>query len=92
MKVKEDVLIEALKDVICDLCESSTLKYGSPQFGALESHWGYGSDCNGDQYELHLCEKCFFKTLLYLKKLKFGSKAKKTSRQIGVENYGLKPR
>ena len=36
--------------------------------GVLQAHWGYGSvRHDGERYEVHLCEDCFFTTLAYLR-------------------------
>lgn len=34
----------------------------------LTAHWGYGSKHDGERYEVHLCEECFFTTLLTLRR------------------------
>ncbi len=36
--------------------------YGT-QFGVLGATRGYGSRYDGENYEVHLCELCFFRTL-----------------------------
>ncbi|MNR46007.1 hypothetical protein D3C85_1649180 [compost metagenome] len=33
----------------------------------LQAHWGYGSAHDGERYEIHLCERCFFQTVANLK-------------------------
>jgi len=38
-----------------------------PQFGELRAEWGYGSRHDGERYEVHLCEGCFFSALATLK-------------------------
>nr|WP_081329268.1 hypothetical protein [Pseudomonas fluorescens] len=43
------------------------LDTGGHQVGTLEARWGYGAAHDGDRYELHLCERCFFQTVAYLK-------------------------
>lgn len=68
MKITGRVEIEGVLDVVCDVCRSSTrLDSGVHQFGTLQAHWGYGSAHDGQRYELHLCEECFFRTLACLK-------------------------
>ena len=68
MKITGRVEIEGVPDVLCDVCRSSArLKSGGHQFGTLQAHWGYGSAHDGQRYELHLCEECFFRTLACLK-------------------------
>ncbi|MBA1220842.1 hypothetical protein G7017_08015 [Pseudomonas fulva] len=59
---------EAVADVRCHVCSESTrLANDSLQYGRLEAHWGYGTAHDGEHYEVHLCERCFFTTLAYLK-------------------------
>jgi hypothetical protein len=62
-------LTETTSDVTCDACCQSTLVEGyGHQFGTLQAHWGYGSKHDGERYELHLCELCFFRTLSALRR------------------------
>ena len=68
MKVSEKVEMEAVTDVLCDVCLCSTrATTGGLEFATLQALWGYGAQHDGDRYELHLCESCFFGTLAYLK-------------------------
>ena len=47
-----------------DVCmESTQLNYA-----VLSANWGSGSKHDGEQYELHLCEACFFATVATLKR------------------------
>ena len=62
----ETVEVDAVSDVRCDLCLTSTQsKNGGLEFATLQAHWGYGSQHDGERYEVHLCEDCFFSTLAY---------------------------
>jgi len=68
MKITGRVEIEAVADVQCDVCRCSTrLDTGGLQFATLQAHWGFGTKHDGERYELHLCENCFFGTVAYLK-------------------------
>ena len=68
MKITGRVETEAVVDVSCDVCGSSTrLETGSLQYGVLHAHWGFGALHDGERYEVHLCEPCFFQTIAYLK-------------------------
>ena len=68
MKVKELQLVEAVNDVICDVCCCSTrVEGGGLQFGVLQGLWGYGSAHDGERYEIDFCEQCFFRALASLK-------------------------
>lgn len=68
MKVTEKVEVDAVTDVVCDVCLTSTgAAGGGLEFATLQAHWGYGTQHDGERYELHLCESCFFGTLAYFK-------------------------
>ncbi|WP_207267771.1 hypothetical protein [Pseudomonas sp. GW101-3H06] len=68
MKITGSIQIEAVTDVVCDMCLCSTsLPGGGRQFATFQAHWGYGTKHDGERYELHLCENCFFQTLSYVK-------------------------
>lgn len=69
MKIVETQNVPVTTDVLCDVCGTSTTKPGTPaQFGVLSAHWGYGSQHDGERYEVHLCEGCFFSTLSGLRR------------------------
>lgn len=56
-------------DITCDVCcQSTRVKDYGQQFGTLQAHWGYGSEHDGERYEVHLCELCFFRTLSALRR------------------------
>lgn len=61
MKILGRVEQEAVTDLRCDICDESTRQAsGNLQFGTLEAQWGYGTAHDGERYEVHLCERCFF--------------------------------
>lgn len=68
MKIIEKVEIDTVTDVMCDVCLCST-RVGNDglEFATLQAHWRYGAKHDGERYELHLCESCFFGTVAYLK-------------------------
>ncbi|MFS8172941.1 hypothetical protein [Vreelandella titanicae] len=69
MKVIEKVTADAVTDVVCDVCLTSTrVADEGLEFATFQAHWGYGTQHDGERYELHLCESCFFSTLAFLKK------------------------
>lgn len=69
MKIRETKNVLVTTDVLCDVCGTSTTKPGTPaQYGVLSAHWGYGSQHDGERYEVHLCEGCFFSTLTGLRR------------------------
>tara|TARA_R110002124_G_scaffold287132_1_gene470621 strand:+ start:8141 stop:8443 length:303 start_codon:yes stop_codon:yes gene_type:complete len=64
MKIKEEKTVTGVVDIICDVCEESTSGNSyPPQHGVLSANWGYGSEHDGERYEVHLCESCFFSAL-----------------------------
>lgn len=69
MLIKEVVPTEHVVDVCCDVCSDSTKKYEDIlEFATLAATWGYGSiSHDGEQYQMHLCEDCFFETLAFLR-------------------------
>lgn len=68
MKIISKVEIEAVTDVVCDVCRLTTrVKSSGLQFATLQAHWGYGTQHDGQRYEIHLCESCFFQAIANLK-------------------------
>lgn len=68
MKTMGMTEVETVIDIRCDVCSASTkVDVGGLQFGTLQAHWGYGTTHDGQRYKLHLCESCFFQTVVYLK-------------------------
>ncbi|WP_054889591.1 hypothetical protein [Pseudomonas sp. NBRC 111118] len=68
MKVIGKVEIEGVSDVVCDVCRLTTrVVDGGLQFATLQAHWGYGSKHDGERWEIHLCEGCFFQAVAGLK-------------------------
>jgi hypothetical protein len=68
IKITGKVEIEAVMGVVCDVCQLTTrVQNGGLQFATLQAHWGYGTKHDGERYELHLCENCFFQAIANLK-------------------------
>ena len=69
MEIKTQTSVDAVTDVVCDVCNTSTRipVYGL-QYGTLEAQWGYGSQHDGAHYRVHLCEACFFGALSGLRR------------------------
>lgn len=90
-KVVEQQLTDVTTDVLCDVCGSSTTRQpnGSPDYASLTANWGYGSPHDGDSYETHLCEPCFFQTLAYLKQQRKGNSIGCDNNQNLAEEFGL---
>ncbi|AXN29633.1 hypothetical protein CP913_13820 [Pseudomonas aeruginosa] len=69
MKITAMEQTESVSDVLCDVCGESTRIEGyGLQFGTLRASWGYGSNHDGERYEVHLCEGCFFRTISGLRR------------------------
>ena len=62
--LEQDKDLEQVIDFSCDVCMEST----QLNHAVLSTNWGSGSKHDGEQYELHLCEACFFATLATLKR------------------------
>lgn len=76
MKVMTKNEVEVVSDVRCDVCEESCQTEGTVtniEFGILSAQWGYGSEHDGENYEVHLCEICFFQALANLKEQRRGA-------------------
>lgn len=90
MKITGRVEVETVTDVLCDVCRCSTrLDDCGYQFGTLQAHWGYGAVHDGELYELHLCEECFFRTLAYLKQERRSQSLLSKDGQDLTDNLGL---
>ncbi|MEG9625442.1 hypothetical protein SAMN05216185_101230 [Pseudomonas guariconensis] len=90
MKIFGRVEIDAVTDVLCDVCGvSARLVDGNFQYGRLEAHWGYGASHDGSRYEVHLCESCFFATLAYLKQERRTSNLFGEDSQLSKDELGL---
>lgn len=69
MKITAMEQTESVSDVLCDVCgESMRVEGYGLQFGTLRVSWGYGSTHDGERYEVHLCEGCFFRTISGLRR------------------------
>lgn len=74
MKIMTKQEVDVVSDIRCDVCDESCSPvegYG-PQFGTLNARWGYGAHHDGEEYELHLCEACFFQTLASIQEQRRG--------------------
>lgn len=68
MKITGRIETETVTDIKCDVCNCSTrVANAGLQFASLQAHWGFGTKHDGERYELHLCEICFFGTIAYIK-------------------------
>ena len=74
MKIMSKQEVDVVSDIHCDVCEESCSPvegYG-PQVGTLSAKWGYGARHDGEAYEVHLCESCFFQALSNLQEQRRG--------------------
>jgi len=61
--------VKTTEIALCEVCRGSIRVDGyGTQFGVLRASWGYGSRHDGEKYEVHLCELCFFRTLSGLRR------------------------
>ncbi|MFQ2601389.1 hypothetical protein ACK30G_00700 [Aeromonas caviae] len=74
MLVKGIVPTEQVVDVLCDACGCSTkTTFGTNEYGCLSADFGYGSQHHdGERYQVHLCEMCFFGTLATVREMHRG--------------------
>lgn len=72
MKVTSETAQGTVTDVVCDMCGVSTrIEGGELQFGTMHAKWGEGSAHSGEEYELHLCEGCFFVQVASMKRTRW---------------------
>lgn len=68
LRLLDPGLSDLVRTPHCDVCGDSTTKTMAQEYGTLSAHWGYGSvRHDGERYEVHLCEDCFFETLASLR-------------------------
>lgn len=90
MKHFATVPVETVVDVTCDVCCQSTRVDGyGQQFGTLQASWGYDSKHDGEHYEIHLCEPCFFHTLSNLRRERMVNTMFDESFDGVVDEFGL---
>lgn len=54
--------------VYCDICSSSCTSdnFGS-EYATLEALWGYGSQKDGEKFDIQICENCFDEILVWMR-------------------------
>lgn len=74
MKITESrtYTTDIIKDVLCDVCGNSCCKFVDNKLIATESatisaDWGYYSDSDGKEYNIEICENCFYDVVAHLK-------------------------
>lgn len=91
MKITGRVETEIVTDVKCDVCTCSTrVDAGGLQFATLKAKWGVGTKHDGERYEFHLCEGCFFGTIAYFRQERRVENLFDETAQVGVtDDFGL---
>ena len=74
MKIMTKQEVDVVSDIRCDVCDESCspVEGYDPLYGTLSAKWGYGSRHDGESYEVHLCESCFFQALASLQEQRRG--------------------
>lgn len=71
MRTYKQITKKVEDKIYCDLCGSKcTHDLLGSEYALLEAYWGYCSKHDGQKYEIHLCEQCFFLTLDWMKKIR----------------------
>lgn len=91
MKITGRVETEVVTDVKCDICTRSTrADAGGLQFATLKAKWGFGTKHDGERYEFHLCEGCFFGTIAYFRQERRVENLFDDTDQVSVtDDFGL---
>ncbi|TCM59174.1 hypothetical protein EC844_1493 [Acinetobacter calcoaceticus] len=63
MEIKKVFATEFTVNPICDVCDRKIQNNS----GRLNASWGIGSQHDGEQYDVQLCETCFFSALVHLR-------------------------
>ncbi len=72
MRTYKQITRQVEDKVYCDICGvCCTIDNIGQEYATLEASWGYGSQHDGEKYELHLCEKCFFDTIVHMKSQRY---------------------
>ena len=69
MNIFRKKTVDALHDVLCDVCDKSCKHETNFEVARFSVNWGYESKNDGDTYCVDLCENCFERTLQYLKSI-----------------------
>ncbi|PHN22818.1 hypothetical protein AO242_16205 [Pseudomonas sp. ICMP 561] len=91
MKITGRVETEVVTDVKCDICTRSTrVDADGLQFATLKAKWGFGAKHDGERYEFHLCEGCFFGTIAYFKQERRAQDLfDEAGQDTSTDNFGL---
>ena len=79
--------LEQPTDILCDVCKEST----QLNHAVLSTNWGKESKHDGEQYQLYLCEACFFATVATLKREhRVKQMFNEDFNEAALEKFGLK--
>lgn len=67
MKKYIEKLCNKLDDVLCDVCGESCKKTCDFEHATISATWGYDSKKDLTNHDIDLCEKCFDKTIEFLR-------------------------
>ena len=69
MRVYRSGVAQVLDYIICDCCSKccKSNEMADNEYATLSAEWGYWSDSDGQNYEIHLCEHCFYDVLGHIK-------------------------
>lgn len=73
MKTYKRKTVKVLDKIFCDCCGKQCTDdfYHNHENATLEAAWGYNSGRDGEKWEVHLCESCFYETIRFLKDKRF---------------------
>ncbi|MGO2323708.1 hypothetical protein [Vibrio casei] len=93
MKVYGLKQVEVVIDRRCDVCGNSVFvdcnghKY--EVVGELSAHWGYGSDLDGINHHLDICQDCFQFALSALKEHRRSIAMFDKTQELPDDNFGV---
>lgn len=70
MKNFIEVVGRKLDSITCDICGESCKKTCDNERANLYATWGYDSDKDLTRHDIDLCEKCFDKTIVFLRSIR----------------------
>lgn len=53
-------------------CGMTETTFGTNEYGLLSANFGYGSSHDGERYQVHLCDMCFFGILATVREMHRG--------------------
>jgi hypothetical protein len=70
LKTYKKKTVKVVDRILCDACgEDCTITepVNEHEYAELTATWGYFSNQDGTQYDIHLCETCFNEVLSFIK-------------------------